>query len=248
MEWIGVRDLVALEQDFDLCSSFNFIPEGTYRVPRELREWLTELGFEVGVHDLHHDGHLYSSRENFRRNAERINHYLKDWDADGFRSGFMLNRLDWLHDLEAGYDASTFDTDPFEPQPKGRHTIFPFHVENEQDSEENPYVELPYTLPQDSTLFLLLGQTDIEIWKRKLDWVAKHGGLALVIIHPDYVEFEGKSAPAYSDPEKRLRDLFDYLNTRYQGTFWNPKAADLACWYRQTMLNQNHSLIPSTND
>jgi len=26
------------------------------------------------------------------------------------------------------YDSSTFDTDPFEPQPDGRHTMFPFRV------------------------------------------------------------------------------------------------------------------------
>jgi hypothetical protein len=40
-------------------SSFNFIPEGDYRVSRELRDELTRNGFEVGVHDLHHDGKLY---------------------------------------------------------------------------------------------------------------------------------------------------------------------------------------------
>lgn len=48
--------------------------------------------------------------------------------AVGFRSGFMLRQLDWLHDLNVLYDTSTFDTDPFEPQPEGSRTIFPFHV------------------------------------------------------------------------------------------------------------------------
>ena len=28
-----------------------------------------------------------------------------------------------------------------------------------------------------------------EIWKRKLDWIARQGGLALVNIHPDYIDF-----------------------------------------------------------
>src|SRR6516164_8618023 len=37
------------------------------------------------------------------------------------------------------------------------------------------YVELPYTLPQDSTLFILLGEKTTNIWQRKLDWIAQHG-------------------------------------------------------------------------
>ena len=49
----------------------------------------------------------------------RINGYAREWGASGFRSGFMLRNLDWLHDLDVQYDASTFDTDPFEPQPDG---------------------------------------------------------------------------------------------------------------------------------
>ena len=78
----------------------------------------------------------------------------------------MLNNLDWLHDLDIAYDASTFDTDPFEPQPDGVGTIFPYwipgpcapasEIPNTQLAVSRPgYVELPYTLPQDSSLFLL---------------------------------------------------------------------------------------------
>ena len=53
---------------------------------------------------------------------------MREWNAVGFRSGFMHHNLDWLHDLEVSYDSSTFDTDPFEPQPDGANTIFPFWV------------------------------------------------------------------------------------------------------------------------
>lgn len=121
-----VRPLAELEMKLGFRSCFNFIPEGSYTVPLALRAWLTDNGFEVGVHDLHHDGLLFSSRASFLKRAERINRYLKEWGAVGFRSGFMLNNLEWLHDLDIRYDASTFDTDPFEPQPDGRGTIFPF--------------------------------------------------------------------------------------------------------------------------
>ena len=61
-----VKELAELEMEMGFRSSFNFIPEGPYTVSAELREWLTSRGFEVGVHDLNHDGHLFSSRESFR--------------------------------------------------------------------------------------------------------------------------------------------------------------------------------------
>ena len=111
--------LMQLEQEAGFRSSFNFIPEGGYAVSPELRGELQKNGFEVGVHDLRHDGKLYWTRQEFSENAKRINHHLKEWGATGFRSGFMLHNLDWLRDLEVKYDASTFDTDPFEPQPDG---------------------------------------------------------------------------------------------------------------------------------
>src|SRR5438477_11541010 len=184
------RELMRLEQELGFRSSFNFIPEGNYKVPAELRDELTTNGFEVGIHDLKHDGRLFVLRRRFSRKATRITRYLRDWNATGFRSGFMLHKLDWLHELDIQYDASTFDTDPFEPQPEGRHTIFPFWVpapgnqrsddrgqmtkDRRQRSDDRPchlplatchsaaqrsgYVELPYTLPQDFTLFVLLGE------------------------------------------------------------------------------------------
>jgi hypothetical protein len=53
-----VKDLAALEMELGFRSSFNFIPEGS-TVPSALRSWLADRGFEVGVHDLNHDGHLF---------------------------------------------------------------------------------------------------------------------------------------------------------------------------------------------
>src|SRR6185503_5477213 len=123
-----VKDVAELEMSLGFRSSFNFIPEGPYQVPDQLREWLTERGFEVGVHDHRHDGKLFQSQERFRASAQRINHYLHSWNATGLRAGFMLRNLDWIHELDVRYDSSTFDTDPFEPQPEGAHPIFPFWV------------------------------------------------------------------------------------------------------------------------
>ena len=100
------RQLMQLENEMGFRSSFNFIPEGDYRVSRNVREELAEKGFEVGVHDLHHDGKLYRTRREFTANAGYINHYLQEWGASGFRSGFMFHNLEWLGDLDVLYDSS----------------------------------------------------------------------------------------------------------------------------------------------
>ena len=233
------RDLMQLEMDVGFRSSFNFVPEGDYQDPRELREELVQNGFEVGIHDLRHDGRLYQSDKEFRRNAVSINRYLAEWGAVGFRSAFMLNKLDWLHQLNVAYDASTFDTDPFEPQPEGRHTIFPFWVPqrgtngkapitNQSASVRNGYVELPYTLPQDSTLFILLRETNPEIWMRKLDWIAEHGGMVLLDTHPDYISFNGSPQTTTEYPVAFYREFLTYLKTRYASEYWHALPKEVA--------------------
>ena len=235
------RELMQLEMELGVRSSFNFIPEGSYRVPRELREELTRNGFEVGVHDFQHDGHLFASRREFARKATHINHYVNEWGAAGFRSGFMLHKLDWLHDLDIQYDASTFDTDPFEPQPEGRHTIFPFWVSSPTRhkrsgaTQKDGYIELPYTLPQDSTLFLLLHERTPDIWMRKLDWIADHGGMALLDTHPDYMSFKANSKKSGEFDVNLYRQFLTYVLEKYQDSFWNALPRDVASYAFKTL-------------
>ena len=171
------RQLAEMDMRLGFRSSFNFVPEGEYETAPALRDFLTARGFEIGVQDLHHDGKLYDSQNKFRDAAQRVNRYLADWGAVGFRSGMMFHNLDWVQDLHVMYDSSTFDSDPFEPQPDGVNTIFPFWVPRRDGSG---FVELPYTLPQDSTLFLLFRESTTDIWMRKLDWVAQQRGMALL--------------------------------------------------------------------
>jgi glycosyltransferase involved in cell wall biosynthesis len=234
------RSLMQIEMELGFRSSFNFVPEGSYRVPPELREELTANGFEVGIHDLKHDGHLFASRRGFKRRAIRINDYAREWGASGFRSGFMMRNLDWLHDLDVQYDASTFDTDPFEPQPDGGHTIFPFWVPRPNDSSANDhrsntvssstggYVELPYTLPQDSTLFLVLRETTAEIWMRKVDWIVEHGGMTLLDVHPDYMSFSDSRQTAKEYPVALYREFLTYVKTAYAGQYWQALPKEVA--------------------
>ena len=231
-----VEPLAKLESDLGFRSSFNFIPEGEYETPGELRERLRVAGFEIGVHDLKHNGKLYRSRRQFAEQAKRINGYLKEWGAEGFRSGFMLRNLPWLGDLEISYDASTFDTDPFEPQPEGAETIFPFWVPRLRDG--NGYVELPYTLPQDSTVFLLLQEKTIDVWKRKIDWVAQKGGMALLNVHPDYMRFGSGLIKRDDYPSELYRDFLEYVKTTYGGRFWHALPKDVAAFAKQVKPNK----------
>lgn len=217
--------LMQLEKKLGFCSSFNFIPEGDYKVSRETREELVKNGFEVGVHDLNHDGKLYRSRGEFAAKAARINHYFKEWGACGFRSGFMHHNLEWAHDLDMKYDGSTFDTDPFEPQPDGVNTIFPFWV----SSPNRPgYLEMPYTLPQDFTMFIILRERGPEIWKKKLDWIVERGGMVLVNVHPDYLNFGDQKAKASEFPASYYESFLQYVAQRYAGQYWHALPREVA--------------------
>src|ERR1017187_6802697 len=70
-----VEQLMNLEVKYGFRSSFNFVPEGEYRIPDALRRTLELAGFEIGVHGLEHDGKLYWSRSVFASKAARIREY-----------------------------------------------------------------------------------------------------------------------------------------------------------------------------
>jgi glycosyltransferase involved in cell wall biosynthesis len=222
-----VERLMDVERKYGFASSFNFVPEGEYRVSEAARETLDRAGFEVGVHGLEHDGKLYGSKGKFAAKASRINEYLRQWNCSGFRSPLMQHKLEWLHALDVEYDASTFDTDPFEPQPDGTGTIFPFWVPGPKGSG---YVELPYTLVQDFTHFKVLRETNIDIWKRKTDWIAEHGGMVLLNTHPDYMCFEGQEQRD-EYPLSYYEELLRYVREKYEGTYWSALPREVSRYY-----------------
>jgi hypothetical protein len=234
------RQLSRIELELGFKSSFNFVPL-RYKVSKELRDYLTSNGFEIGVQGLLHDGKLFQSRKIFDERAQKINEFLRDWDAVGFRSPSMHHNLEWMHDLSILYDSSTFDTDPFEPQADGVGTIFPFWVKNA--SVDRGYIELPYTLPQDFTLFILLKEKTIDIWKNKLDWIVENGGMALINVHPDYVNFNSSKQKGEEFPIELYVELLKYIKDKYSGQYWHslPKEAakfskDFFCKKLNTVL------------
>ena len=188
---------------------------------------MEEQGFEVGVHGLKHDGKLFFSKEMFEKQHSRINHCMKEWKAVGFRSPLTHRNPEWMQILDIEYDTSFFDTDPYETMPGGTMTIWPFLMGH--------FVELPYTLPQDSTLFITLGETSIDIWKKKVDWIVENQGMVLVNVHPDYIDFkdrEGKGTVSRGKyPLKYYADLLDYVKSK--GSYWNALPRDVAQWCRR---------------
>jgi hypothetical protein len=224
--------LMALEQEIGFRSSFNFVAQG-YHLPLELRGQLVRQGFEIGVHGLQHNWKLYESAHSFAEQAQQINRYLREWEAVGFRSPCVYHNFDWLHGLDISYDASSFDSDPFQPQPDGVGTIFPIRMAGQ--SPQRGYVELPYTLAQDFTLFILFREKSIGIWQQKLRWIAERGGMALLITHPDYMCFDG--TPRFDEyPVDLYRDLLRHIQSEYRGQYWHPLPREMAAYWMQQCL------------
>lgn len=248
-------ELVNLEERLGFRSSFNFVAEN-YNVPQEVFDFLNDKGFEIGIHGVTHNGNIFKSYSHFLRQARKINEYVKKWGAVGFRAPSMYHNLHWVGELNIEYDSSTFDTDPFEPQPDGVSTIFPFWVPPNNPS--NPinssnlqpptsskgFVELPYTLPQDHALFVIMKENNIDIWKKKSDWVAEQGGMVLLITHPDYMNFEGKKMGIEEYPAGYYLEFLKYIKDRYEGQYWHKLPRGIAAFSKNNSNNPNKGILP----
>jgi hypothetical protein len=233
--------LATLEESLGFKSSFNFIAR-QYDVSSECQTRLREMGFEVGLHGLYHNGNLFKDRRTFERQVVEINRTLKEWKAAGFRCPSMYHNLEWIGELDIEYDSSTFDTDPFEPQPDGVGTIFPFRVKRR--GENKGYLELPYTLPQDHTLFVIMGEKTIDLWKKKLEWIADCGGMALLITHPDYMDFSGKKDGVGEYPVKLYAELLEHIRSTYAGKYWNVLPETLVRYWKTSYEITKDSIDP----
>jgi len=219
-----------IEERLGFRSCFNFVAED-YEVSSELLSHLTNRGFEVGQHGIYHRN-PFKTEKYFQKQVLKINHYLKEWNAVGFRSPSMYHNLELVHNLKVEYDASTFDTDPFEPQPDGAGTIFPFWVPGK--SGRKGYVELPYTLSQDFLLFILMREKNIDIWKQKLDWIVTRGGMVLTITHPDYMNFNNNQSSYDEYPARYYEEFLEYVRFKYEGQYWHALPRDVSrFWVKQ---------------
>jgi peptidoglycan/xylan/chitin deacetylase (PgdA/CDA1 family) len=205
--------LADMEEALGFHSMFNFVPE-VYPLDLGLIRELQGRGFEIGVHGLKHDNTLFDSYDLFTQRSARINQYLDKFQARGFRAPLTIRNPEWMQLLDMEYDLSFFDTDPYEPIPGGVMSIWPFTI--------GRFMELPYTLPQDSTLFKIMGETSPRMWFEKIDFIERYHGMALGIVHPDY-SGEGKTREIY-----RL-----FLNAMRERTgYWHALPQEVASWWK----------------
>jgi len=228
-----IEKVIALENKYQFRSCFNIVPE-RYSIDNSIFKVIRENGFGSGVHGLKHDGKLFFSRSVFERRVKKINAYIDLWETKGFSSPSMHRNYSWMHLINSSYISSNFDYDPFEPQAGGVNSIFPVTI---QMQSQKPLLELPYTLPQDSTLFLLLGQKDISVWKKKLDWNAESGGMVLVNCHPDYMNFSNKPDKFDQYPVRYYEEFLSYIQTHYCNKYWNALPDDVAQLWRDNYLH-----------
>jgi hypothetical protein len=239
------EQVMEIEKHLGFRSAFYFIPR-RYTVSPSLRRRLISEGFEVGVHGLEHDGKLYNEKDSFRKKAEEINKYLKEWNSEGFSSPCMHHNLEWILDLNIRYDISTYDTDPFEPQGGCAGTIFPFCVKGSLDDQY--YVEIPYTLPQDFTLFILMGKKSIDIWVKKLDWIVKHGGMVHLKTHPDYFNLNNTKICTEEYPVSLYAKLLEYVKHNYAKQYWHVLPKDMARFCSKSPKNDKTRAILKPSD
>jgi hypothetical protein len=209
--------LMDLDESFGIRSSFQVVPENRYLVPESFLAGIRSRGFEVNLHDLKHDGRLYADHAEFLRRAGRINKYAREYRAQGFRSGILYRNADWFDAFEFSYDMSIPNVAHLDPQRGGCCTVMPYFIGN--------IVELPVTCTQDYTLFHILGDYSIELWKKQIALVRENHGLINFIVHPDYV-MEQQAQEIYKVLLGHLSQL------RAEGDIWAALPGDVAGWWR----------------
>jgi peptidoglycan/xylan/chitin deacetylase (PgdA/CDA1 family) len=203
-----------LEEQFNFRSAWN-LPLAQFPIDWKRVERMRARGFEFGAHGLNHNGQLFRSWRDFKALAPRLEGLAREHGLRGFRSPSTLRQVEWLSMLDFDFDSSFADTDPYEPQPGGTCSIFPFFM--------GRLVELPYTLAQDHTLINLLRREIMPVWAAKARWIASLGGMILTLVHPDYCGHP----PLLREYGELLRQLNDFESA------WRALPSEVAAWWRR---------------
>jgi hypothetical protein len=210
--------LMDVDDSYGIKASFQIVPEERYAVSLALLDEIRNRGFEINVHDLNHDGRLFSDPTEFRLRAKRINEYACEFGARGFRSGHLYRHADWYEALEIAYDMSIPSTAHLEIQRGGCCTVMPYFI--------GEILELPLTTTQDYSLFHVLRDFSSEIWKSQIEAIIAAHGLMSFIAHPDYLG-EDTARQSY-------RMLLDRLSRlREAGRCWIALPGEVERWWRQ---------------
>jgi hypothetical protein len=210
--------LIEIDESFGIKASIQVVPEERYSVTPAFLQSIRERGFEVVVHDLNHDGHLYKNREQFLERVAKINAYGKQFGADGFRAAVLYRKQVWYDALKCSFDMSVPNVAHLDPQRGGCCTVMPYFL--------GDIVEIPVTTVQDYTLFHILDDYSIGLWKQQCSIILEKHGLMSFIVHPDYV----MTARQRSVYESLLSFLADMRN---KNGVWITTPGEVNRWWRQ---------------
>jgi hypothetical protein len=210
-------ELMDLDESHGIKAAFQVIPEKRYKVRDEYVQQIRSRGFEFNVHDLNHDGQLYQERKQFIERAEKINDYIKKFDARGFRAGIMYRNLDWYDAYRFSYDMSVPNVAHLEPQRGGCCTVFPYFV--------GKILEIPLTTCQDYSLFQILNDFSNDLWMKQMELLEKRNGLMSFLTHPDYL-INSKARDAYTSLLEYLREIID------RKKIWMTLPGEVDRWWR----------------
>jgi hypothetical protein len=211
------EELMDLDDSFGIKSAFQLVPEERGVTPEALWKRIRSRGFEVNLHDLNHDGHLFGSKRRFLERAADINRYARDLQCRGFRSASMYREQQWYDAFELSYDMSVPAVAHLEPQRGGCCTVMPYFV--------GDILELPLTTTQDYSLFHILGDYSTALWKQQIELVLAHNGLASFIAHPDYL-VEKRARAVYRDL------LAELCRLRDDSGVWVALPGEVDNWWR----------------
>ena len=162
----NIPRVLEIERRYGLRSSWNFVAE---RLPD--RPAASSMRARGGLRDrtARPAPRRPAVRQPRRASSAQLPRIHRGDAASGTRSASARRpptaSAAWMPELGCLYDSSFPDTDPFEPQPGGCCSIWPFFLED--------LVELPITMPQDHTLFEILQGALDRRWVQKSDWLAQ---------------------------------------------------------------------------
>lgn len=213
-----VNELMDINDSFGIKSSFQIIPEERYVASESALSTIRSRGFEINVHDLKHDGHLFDDQQEFLKSAEKINRYVELYGSKGFRAGVLYRNQSWFDAFSFSYDMSVPNSAHFDPQPGGCCTVMPYFV--------GDIIELPVTTIQDYSLFNIVGSYSLDLWREQIAQITDHHGLASFIVHPDYLTTT-KAKDAYAGLLKHLDSM------RSNQGLWIALPAQVDEWWRK---------------
>jgi hypothetical protein len=211
------RTLMHLDEEFDIKSAYQIIPEACGQTTSALLAEIRVRGNEINLHDLNHDGSLFRDEATFRERAQQINRYTEELGCRGFRSGAMYRQQQWFDAFEFSYDMSVPNAAHLEPQRGGCCTVMPYFVGH--------ILELPLTTTQDYSLFHILGEYSVDVWKQQIELVRRCNGFVSFIAHPDYL-VESRARRVYLALLSHLREL------REQKNIWMTLPGEVDRWWR----------------